>query len=94
MFRKSHNSQISIQDFRVPFGGTLDPKTAVRSSPLSCLGKIRKKHMLLSSPSPAEVVFAPLSHVEDPQMLNHPTGVRRAEKQLLGWPPHARRPGG
>ena len=69
-------------------------KTAVCSSPFSCLGKIRKKHMLLSSPSTAEVVLAPLSHLEDPQMISHPTGVRRAEEQLLGWPPHARRPGG
>ena len=45
-----------------------------------------KRHMLLSSPSPAEVVLDPLSHQDDPQMLSHPTAVRRAEKQLLGRP--------
>ena len=26
MYRKHHNGQISIEDFHVPFGGTLDPE--------------------------------------------------------------------
>ena len=25
MYRKLHNGQLSIEDFHVPFGGTLDP---------------------------------------------------------------------
>jgi hypothetical protein len=26
MYRKHHNGQISIEEFHVPFGGTLDPE--------------------------------------------------------------------
>jgi hypothetical protein len=26
MYRKHHNGQLSIEEFHVPFGGTLDPE--------------------------------------------------------------------
>jgi hypothetical protein len=33
MYRKHHNGQLSIEEFHVPFGGTLDPeKLADRKS--------------------------------------------------------------
>jgi hypothetical protein len=52
MYRKQHNGQLSIEEFHVPFGGTLDPENRwVIFSSMMPLEELEATYALLFSPT-------------------------------------------
>jgi hypothetical protein len=56
MYRKQHNGQLSIEEFRLPFGGTLD--TENRWVLLSALVCVQGSGQRVANISPAEPLTA------------------------------------
>jgi hypothetical protein len=75
MYRKHHNGQLSIEEFHVPFGGTLDPDN---------------RWVLVASLMPSDEIeeaYAPqLNPTHDWGACKACTpGVRRAVHQAAAW---------